>query len=204
MHYCIPNSFNGFVAPNCVNPHNLWSISHPDTASSEVVQDGDIIVYRSNGVNSHKFNRSGSNNLAIGPQTSNGSGTANIMIGVGCGSEYNPTTRDVTSVVMGTDNIAVGSSSGSISIGGSFNTVIGSCAGKNLGMMTTCLGYKAGTDVTGQVTSGSNNIYINASDDYLHSTDSGRCYIKPISGILSGGLPLVYNTSTGEINFIIP
>jgi len=185
-------------------------LSHQDTAAANVQPtDGDILIYRGTGLYPNKFNITGSNNLSIGSKTSDGGGIANIMVGVGSGSIFNPLDGTITNVVTGTDNVLVGPATGAIAISGSYNVAVGANAGTNLTALTSCFGYRAGSEATGAIPSGANNIYINASGDYLHTTNTSRCFIKPIAPDSSNDppvatFPLIYAPSTGELFYELP
>lgn len=202
-----PCTYNGYQAPGNVYLHKLWSPTHNDTASVNVpIEDGDIIVYRAYGDHPSKFNTTGHNNFAAGALTSNGDGTANIMLGYNCGSVYDSSMGTVTCAVTGSDNTLVGAQSGSVSVNGAFNTLIGSNTTLSAGMHVTALGYRAGTEVTGAVVSGNQNVYINASGDYMHSVDSGRCFVKPLRALtdIVSRYVVYYEPVSGELGYYTP
>ena len=197
----LPTVYNTYQPSGCVYPHGLWSHSHCDVASSVAIEDGDLLIYRTQGDHPNKFNKTGHNNLAVGQRTGNGTGVANIMIGMESGSVYSEETG-VSVKVEGTDNIIIGSNAGSKSVLGAYNISLGKDAGKNLAMNTISIGYLAGSTLAGDTPSGSNNIYLNASGDELHSVNNGGCFVKPIreAQVAELGLRnLQYNPITGEI-----
>ena len=155
-------------------------------------------------MNADKFNKTGHKNIAIGKRTSEGTGAYNVMIGIGAGASYNPATDSVNPEVVGTDNVLIGTDSGSSSVIGTYNTFIGAQSGTNLGMMCTGLGFRSGSESSGTVPSGSNNIYINAGGEYLHSTNNNGCYIKPIRPTSSapGLKSLMYDPVTSEVVYL--
>jgi hypothetical protein len=202
-----PCTYNGYQAPGNVYLHKLWSPTQSDTASVNVpIEDGDIIVYREYGPYPQKFNTTGHVNLSIGALTSNGEGVANIMLGYNCGSSYNSATGTVACVVTGSDNTLIGAQSGSTSVNGGFNTLAGSNTGLAVSMHTSAFGYRAGTEETGLVTSGAQNLYLNASGDYMHSTESGGCYIKPVRRLtdVTARYAVYYEPLTGEMGYYLP
>ncbi len=88
---------------------------------------------------------------------------------------------------------------------------MGTYAGLNLESNCICLGKFAGTstnmpDNDTPIVAGSNNIFINATGDVLHTTESGGCYIKPLRSVtdVTGLFGVFYNNITGEMVYQTP
>lgn len=204
---CAPN---GWSYPNALAPlHKFWGDRHTDVNFETAPQDGEIAVFSSA---TNKWILTGSNNLNAGLYTKSGSGSFNLTLG------FNAASSELTkaSVVAGNNNVIAGAMAGTTSIAGSNNIAIGNYAGISLNNGTVCLGQFAGTSTIDPynnvpIQAGSNNIFINASGTALHSTETDRCYIKPIRRVFTSSgdpwptllptnvVPLGLNLVTNEV-----
>ena len=158
-----------------------------------------------------KWVLTGLNDLNAGLFTKPTNSNFNITIG------YNAAVTEQTkaTVVTGQNNVLLGTMVATTSVVGSNNVAIGNYAGMALNSNTVCIGQFAGSSTTDPynnipIQAGSNTIFLNASGDALHTTESSRCYIKPIRVVESTAgtwpvniptnvVPLGLNTVTNEI-----
>lgn len=195
-----PATYNCYQPSQGVNPHKVWSSAQSDTAYSMPLSDGCMMVWKDHGANFNRWNLTGGNNLVLGSRTSESSGITNVVIGYSAGSKGGAL-GEIASTVTGSDNVLIGSGSGGDSVLGLNNVAIGKNAGRLLGSYCVCIGYKAGSGSDSNVLqSGDNNIYLNATNQNLFSTESGGFYVMPIKAKVGvTGKPLLYNDVTGEI-----
>lgn len=115
-------------------------------------------------------------------------GTANVAIG----------RNAEIAITSGTDNISCGVNSGFDLINGIGNIFIGSSAGRGIvaGNYNICLGHlnRPQSDTTG-------SIFLNATGSAIINTISNAFIVTPIRSTSNVISPLVYNTSTFEIQY---
>ena len=103
-------------------------------------------------------------------------------------------------LINGTQNTCLGANSGHSLSSGSQNICIGYNSGIGIisGIQNTCLGYNTTFGNGGNV---SGTIFISAGTSSFTPTNSNSFYVSPIASTTSSSFPLVYNLSTGEINY---